>query len=95
MNACPVGLYGNYLTQACSANPIVDTIYPDDNSVIEYGTFIDLYATFRVLNDEPLSTYSYGWIISKISDSMDIASDATKTYYEEDVTRVHLDNNII
>lgn len=46
VDSCPRGLYGNYLTQSCSANPIVTSLYPEDGTVIEYGTFIDLYATF-------------------------------------------------
>lgn len=40
-------------------------------------------------------TYNYGWIIQKLSSSLDIAKDATKPYAGEDITRVHLDNNII
>lgn len=80
VDSCPRGLYGNYLTQSCSANPIVKSIYPDDGLVIPYGTFIDLYATFSVLNDEPRNTYWYNWTISKLNSNMDIASDAAKPY---------------
>lgn len=95
VDSCPRGLYGNYLTQSCSANPIVHSIYPEDGLVIAYGTFIDLYATFSVLNEEPRETYWYNWIISKLNSNVDIAKDATKSYAGEDILRVHLDNNII
>lgn len=74
---------------------MVKSIYPEDGSTIQYGTFIDLFAEYAVLNEEPRSTYSYGWIITKLSDSVDIAKDATKTYAGTDILRVHLDNNII
>jgi hypothetical protein len=47
------------------------------------------------MDNEPRETYSYGWIISKLASSMDIAKDATKPYANTDILRVHLDNNII
>jgi len=47
------------------------------------------------LNGEDNSTYWYGWIISKLGSKMNLASDAAKTYANTDVTRVHLDNNIL
>jgi hypothetical protein len=50
VDSCPRGLYGNYLTQACAANPIVTSLLPDDGTMFTYGSFIDLYATFEVLN---------------------------------------------
>jgi REJ domain len=70
-------------------------MYPEDGTIYSYGTFIDLYATFEVLNDEPRETYSYGWIISKLNSNVDLAGDAAKPYYGTDITRVHIDNNII
>ena len=63
--------------------------------MVPYGSFIDLIANFDVLNDEPRSTYSYGWIIKKLNSDIDIAQDAAKPYANTDVLRVHLDNNII
>ena len=63
--------------------------------MFSYGTFIDLLATFEVLNNEPRHTYSYAWIITKLTDDVNIAGDAAKPYYGTDITRVHLDNNII
>jgi hypothetical protein len=70
-------------------------LYPEDGTIYSYGTFIDLFATFEVLNDEPRETYSYGWIISKLNSNVDLAGDAAKPYYGTDITRVHIDNNII
>lgn len=95
VDSCPRGLYGNYLTQSCSANPLVTSLYPEDGLIFEYGSYIDLVATYQVLNDEPRNTYSYDWIISKLSTDINIAKDATKRYAGEDILRVHLDNNII
>ena len=95
MASCPRGLYGNYLTQSCSANPTIDSLYPQDNLVIPYGTFIDLTASFSVLNNEPRSTYTYNWIITKLSSPINVAGDAAKRYANTDLLRVHLDNNII
>jgi len=43
---CPIGLYGNYEKQECAPNPLVKSLYPDDGMIYEYGTFIDLFATF-------------------------------------------------
>ena len=71
------------------------SLYPDDGTMFAYGTFIDLYATFEVLNQEPSNSYSYGWIISKLNSNVNLAGDAAKPYYGTDITRVHLDNNII
>jgi len=92
---CPLGLYGNIITQACGANPVVTSLTPLDGTVFSYGTYIDLEATFKVLNNEERSTYWYGWIISKLGSKMNLASDAAKTYANTDVTRVKLDMNII
>ena len=60
-----------------------------------YGTFLDLSATFTVKNGEPDGTYWYNWIITKLGDSKDLSGDAAKPYANTDITRVHLDNNII
>jgi hypothetical protein len=73
----------------------VKSLYPDDGMIYEYGTFIDLFATFQTYNNESLSTYTYGWIITKLSEDVDLAKDAAKPYFGTDITRVHLDNNII
>jgi hypothetical protein len=83
------------LTQSCAANPIVTSLYPEDGLIFAYGKFIDLFASFEVLNNEPRNTYSYGWIITKLKDDVNIAGDAAKPYFGTDITRVHLDNNII
>jgi len=95
VDSCPRGLYGNYMTQGCAANPIVTSMFPEDSTIFSYGEFIDLYATFEVLNQEPRETYDYGWIISKLNSNIDLAKDATKPYFGTDITRVHLDNNIL
>lgn len=71
------------------------SLYPEDGLTFAYGTFIDLFATFETLNNEALSTYTYGWIITKLNDNVDLARDAAKPYFDTDITRVHLDNNII
>jgi len=83
------------MTQGCAANPIVTSMFPEDSTIFSYGEFIDLYATFEVLNQEPRETYDYGWIISKLNSNIDLAKDATKPYFGTDITRVHLDNNIL
>ena len=70
-------------------------MFPLDGVVYSYGSFIDLFATFEVLNGENKTTYTYGWIISKLSSDVDLAKDAAKPYFDTDVTRVHLDNNIL
>lgn len=95
VDSCPRGLYGNYITQACSANPIVTSLYPEDGSTFTYGEFIDLFAIFDVQNLESRETYSYGWIIQKLNSNVDLAKDAAKPYFGTEITRVHLDNNII
>ena len=71
------------------------SLLPDDGTIFAYGSFIDLYATFEVLNAENRATYSYGWIISKLNTNVDLAKDAAKPYFNTDITRVHLDNNIL
>lgn len=71
------------------------SLYPEDGLIISYGTYIDLFATFDVLNDEPSETYWYGWSIHKLNSEVDIAKDATKRYANQDILRVHIDNNII
>jgi hypothetical protein len=38
-------------------------MYPEDGKIFSYGEFIDLYATFEVLNQEARETYEYGWSI--------------------------------
>ena len=63
--------------------------------IIPYGTFVDLFATYEVLNGEPRSTYWYNWIISQLNSDLNIASDAAKPYSNTDILRVHLDNNIL
>ena len=70
-------------------------MFPLDGTVYQYGSFIDLYATFEVLNGENKTTYTYGWIISQLSTDIDLAKDAAKPYFDTDITRVHLDNNIL
>ena len=43
---------------------MVTSLYPEDGSIIAYGTLIDLYATYQVMNNEPSNTFWYGWIIT-------------------------------
>jgi hypothetical protein len=47
------------------------------------------------LNAEVRNTYTYGWIINKLNSNVDLARDAAKPYFSTDITRVHIDNNII
>ncbi len=70
-------------------------MYPEDGKIFSYGEFIDLFATFKVLNEEARETYEYGWSIQKLNSNVDLAMDAAKRYFGTDITRVHLDNNII
>ncbi|TNV75036.1 hypothetical protein FGO68_gene6423 [Halteria grandinella] len=56
VDSCPRGLYGNYLTQSCSANPKVTSLYPEDNLVVQYGEFIDLFATAMAGQSQRLVT---------------------------------------
>lgn len=95
MDTCPRGLYGNYLTQKCSANPVITSLYPEDGVILPYGSIIDLTATYEVLDNEPAHTFTPGWAISKLSSPVDLAADAAKLYSDGDIRRVHLDNNII
>jgi hypothetical protein len=83
------------MTQSCAANPLVTSLYPEDGTTFLYGSFIDLFATFKTLNDENTATYTYGWIVTKLNDNVNVAGDAAKPYFGTDITRVHLDNNII
>ncbi len=70
-------------------------MFPEDGTIFTYGSFIDLFATFEVLNLELRETYSYGWIITKLNSNVNLAKDAAKPYFNTDITRVHLDNNIL
>jgi hypothetical protein len=47
------------------------------------------------MNNESADTYWFGWIITKLGDSVDIANDTTKRYMNTDLRLVHMDNNII
>jgi hypothetical protein len=52
-----------------------------------------------MINNESSSTYSYGWIVKRLSTDTtpeaDISVDVIKTYYNTSILRVHLDNNIL
>ena len=48
-----------------------------------------------MLNNEPRNTFWYGWIITQLDTTVDLAGDAAKPYANTDITRVHIDNNII
>ena len=62
-------------------NPIINYITPEDGSIFLYGTFVDLIASFTMLNGEQNETFSYGWKIFQINGNVDISKDAFKTYY--------------
>lgn len=88
-------MYGLYTTQQCYFNPIITSISPADGTAIAYGTFIDLKASFYVRYNEPASTYTYGWTVTRQPDGLDITDDVIKTYANTNILKVHLDNNII
>jgi len=48
-----------------------------------------------MLNNESSSTYIYGWKVVGLEDEIIISGDAVKPYYQTDIRRMHLDNNII
>jgi hypothetical protein len=74
---------------------VITSLYPNDNSVFKYGSFIDLTATYELKNGEPSYSYSIGWEISILSSGVNLAGDAAKPYSDGDLRRVHIDNNII
>eukprot|EP00347_Sterkiella_histriomuscorum_P014233 403361664 len=92
---CPAGMYGNIEKQSCLFNPIIDYISPKNGAVFLAGTFIDLHSNFTMLNNEINTTYEYGWKIVRQDGNVDITNDAFKTYYQTDIRKVHLDNNIV
>ncbi len=59
-------MYGNYQRQLCFSNPTVDYVIPENGEIINFGDFIDAEADFTVYNNEPSSTYTYGWKIIRL-----------------------------
>jgi len=57
--------------------------------------FIEVKGNFTLLNNESSSAYTYGWKIVGFEDEIEISVDAVKPYYQTDIRRMHLDNNII
>ncbi|CDW84379.1 neurohypophysial n-terminal domain containing protein [Stylonychia lemnae] len=95
VDQCPDGMYGNYEKQQCYFYPIIKYVNPVDGSAFQYGSFIELTSDFLMLNKEPNNTYYYGWRVIRETGSLDITNDAIKTYYQTNLTKVHIDNNII
>lgn len=48
-----------------------------------------------MLNNEDKSTYTYNWKIVRKAGLVDITNDVVKTYYNTDITKVHMDNNVL
>lgn len=88
-------MYGVYKTQQCLFSPIVTSITPASESNIAFGTYIDLLATYKLQNSENETTFTFGWTVIRLSDGLDISDDAIKTYASSDLTKVHVDNNIV
>ncbi|CDW88093.1 neurohypophysial n-terminal domain containing protein [Stylonychia lemnae] len=95
VDTCPAGMYGNIKTQLCYFNPRVDYIIPTNESIIYSGSFIDVKGNFTMLNKEANGSYQYGWKVIRLSDNLDITADAVKPYFETDIRKMHLDNNIV
>ncbi|CDW71957.1 neurohypophysial n-terminal domain containing protein [Stylonychia lemnae] len=95
VDTCPVGMYGNVKSQQCYFNPRIDYIIPASESIILFGSFIDVKGNFTMLNKEDKESYTYGWKVIRLSDNLDITVDAVKPYYETDIRKMHMDNNII
>ncbi|CDW89849.1 neurohypophysial n-terminal domain containing protein [Stylonychia lemnae] len=92
---CPNDMYGNYQTQLCYQNPTVDWITPLSDTQFLFGEFIEVRGNFTLLNNEPRSTYTYGWKVLRVDGDVDISFDAVKPYFETDIRIMHLDNNIL
>jgi hypothetical protein len=54
-----------------------------------------LTASYKVLNNEPASQYTFGWTIIRENGNIDVTNDVIKTYYQTSILKVHLDNKII
>lgn len=48
-----------------------------------------------MLYSEPIGTYSIGWIVVRQQGSVDISNDVIKKYYNTNMTKVHMDNNVL
>ncbi|CDW88931.1 neurohypophysial n-terminal domain containing protein [Stylonychia lemnae] len=95
VDTCPIDMYGNYQTQLCYQSPRVDWITPLADSQFLHGEFIEVRGNFTILNNEPRSTYTYGWNVTRVDGDIDISADAVKPYYDTDIRKMHLDNNIL
>ena len=88
-------MYGNYQTQQCYTLPTVNSLTPINGAIIDYGTFIEATASFSVYNNEPNTSYTYGWQVIRINGSVDISQDVIKTFYHVGLLDVHFDNNVL
>ncbi|CDW75719.1 neurohypophysial n-terminal domain containing protein [Stylonychia lemnae] len=95
VNKCPSGMYGNHEKQKCFQNPRINYITPETDSLFSIEDFIDIKSSYTMLNSEPNNTFNIGWIITRQKGSLDITYDVIKTYYQTDLTRVHLDSNVL
>lgn len=81
VDKCPFGMYGNYARKLCFNQPTVDYVLPRDGSIINHGEFIDASSDYTLYNNEPRSSYTYGWRIIRLDGNIDISQDVVKTYY--------------
>ena len=88
-------MYGNYSTQNCVSQPTVRIITPVDESLFTYGTLINVLASYSMLNKESNSTFTYGWIVTRLIGSLDVSADIIKDYANYNGLKAHLDNNVI
>ena len=79
----------------CYNNPSVDWITPETDSIFLFGDFIEVLGNFTTYNNESSDTYTYGWKIIRYNGLVDISIDAVKPYYQTDIRKMHLDNNVI
>lgn len=56
---------------------------------------INVLGSYAMLNGESSSTYSYGWIVTRLLGSLDISADSIKYYSNYNGLKAHLDNNVI
>eukprot|EP00347_Sterkiella_histriomuscorum_P005798 403355229 len=95
VDTCPFGMYGDFQKQNCYFNPLISSISPPNGTVYSYGTFIDLESQYSILNNEENGTYSLGWLVIDLRRNIDVSGDIVKPYYQNDLSKVHLDKNVI
>ena len=57
--------------------------------------FIEVLADFSLSNGEDAADFTYGWTMFRSSDSLDITIDGLRHFYETDIRKMHVDNNVL